>query len=68
MRACMRVTYSGPNDSSGYDKPFLSPGCVGPEPVDTTSAATHDLDQPPASLETHTTWREDKNKEKQMFL
>lgn len=65
---CACGAYSGPNDSSGYDKPFPSQGCAGPEPVDTTSVATHGLDRPPAFLETHTTCTESEKEKPNIFF
>lgn len=56
--------YSGPNGWSEYDKPFLSLGSGGQELVDTTSVETQDLDQTLASLETHTTCRQEAHETK----
>lgn len=59
---CVLSAYTGLNGWSGSDKPFLSRGCAGLEPVDTTSEATLGLDLSPAFLETHTTCRKDGKK------
>lgn len=66
-RMCSLIAYSGPNGWSASDKPFLSPGCGGQEPADTTSTETRGLDPQLAFLATHTTCEEEVDEKKSNY-